>query len=99
MAGIDFNFNGWGEKQDHDLDAKVAGVVAKKAGVQTRSSNLVLEGGGIEVDGHGTGVITESCVLNANRNPGVSKSACESELKDLLGLKRLELWRERGAEM
>jgi agmatine deiminase len=88
-AGVDFNFNGWGAKQDHDQDAKVADFVTKKADVQRNRTKLVLEGGGIEVDGHGTAIITESCVLNDNRNPGVSKSECEAELKKLLGLKKI----------
>ncbi|HRL35072.1 MAG TPA: agmatine deiminase family protein, partial [Neisseria sp.] len=86
-AGVDFNFNGWGEKQTFSRDAKVAAFVAKQAGVPRIQSNLILEGGGIEVDGHGTAIITESCVLNDNRNPGVSKAQCERELKQLLGLK------------
>jgi len=85
-AAIDFNFNGWGEKQTFSQDAKVAGFVAKKAGVRKISTDLVLEGGAIEVDGHGTAIITESCVLNSNRNPGVSKSQFEDELSELLGL-------------
>jgi agmatine deiminase len=90
-AGVDFNFNGWGGKQEYDRDTKVAGFVAKKAGFQHIPTESVLEGGGIEVDGHGTAIITESCVLNANRNPGVSKSACEAELKRLLGLEKI-IW-------
>ena len=90
-AGIDFNFNGWGEKQDFDLDTKVAAFMAQRAGVRRIETDLVLEGGGIEVDGHGTAIITESCVLNKNRNPGVSKAQCELELKSLLGLEKI-LW-------
>ena len=90
-AGIDFNFNGWGEKQEFAHDANVASVVTKIAGARRVRTNLVLEGGGIEVDGHGTAILTESCVLNRNRNPGVSKSACEAELKQLLGLERI-IW-------
>lgn len=88
---IDFNFNGWGEKQDHAKDAEVAGFVADVAGTGYTRSTLILEGGGIEVDGHGTAIITESCVLNDNRNPGVSKAECETELKRLLGLKKI-IW-------
>jgi agmatine deiminase len=91
MAGVGFNFNGWGGKQDHEHDAEVAGFVAAQAGVEALSTRLVLEGGGIEVDGRGTAIITESCVLNANRNPGVSKAECEAELKRLLGLDRI-IW-------
>ena len=90
-AAIDFNFNGWGEKQEHARDAKVARFVAKRAGVSVLDSDLILEGGGIEVDGHGTAIISESCVLIANRNPGISKSRCEAELKELLGLKKI-IW-------
>ena len=90
-AGVDFNFNGWSEKQAYELDAEVAGFVTERARVKSIQTNLVLEGGGIEVDGHGTAIITESCALNANRNPGVTKAACEAELKSLLGLEKI-IW-------
>ena len=50
---IDFNFNGWGEKQTYENDAKVARIVAELSRVRSIKSQLVLEGGGIEVDGHG----------------------------------------------
>lgn len=90
-AAVDFNFNGWGKKQKHAHDAKVAAFVADRAGVARLKTSLVLEGGGIEVDGHGTAIITESCVLNVNRNPGISKADCEAELKRLLGLEKI-LW-------
>jgi agmatine deiminase len=90
-AAVDFNFNGWGEKQDCEQDAEVASFVARRAGVRHIQTELVLEGGGIEVDGHGTAIITESCVLNENRNPGMSKAQCEDELKRLLGLEKV-IW-------
>lgn len=90
-AGIDFNFNGWGRKQAFGRDAKVARFVSERARVDVVSTELVLEGGGIEVDGHGTAIITESCVLNPNRNPGVTKEECEVELKALLGLENI-IW-------
>ncbi len=90
-AGVDFNFNGWGGKQEHENDAEVAEFVCAVAGVQRLTTHLVLEGGGIEVDGEGTAIITESCVLNRNRNPGLSKAACEAELKRLLGLTKI-IW-------
>lgn len=88
-AGVDFNFNGWGKKQAHAQDAQVARFVAQQSDVPRLSTRLVLEGGGIEVDGQGTAIITESCVLNANRNPGTSKAACEAELKRLLGIEKV----------
>lgn len=90
-AAIDFNFNGWGQKQESDRDARVAAFVARQAGVEVINTDLVLEGGSIEVDGHGTAIITESCVLNENRNPGVTKAEFEEELMPLLGLEKI-IW-------
>ncbi|MBB4844844.1 agmatine deiminase [Paucibacter oligotrophus] len=90
-AGVDFNFNGWGGKQAHAHDALVASFVTQQNGVPRLTTRLVLEGGGIEVDGQGTAIITESCVLNANRNPGLGKAACEAELKRLLGINKV-IW-------
>ncbi len=90
-AAIDFNFNGWGNKQAHSLDAKIAGFMCDQTKIERISTDLVLEGGGIEVDGHGTAIITESCVLNENRNPNLSKTECETALKDLLGLEKI-IW-------
>lgn len=90
-AGVDFNFNGWGGKQEHARDAGVAGFVTEAAQAFHLETRLVLEGGGIEVDGAGTAIITESCVLNRNRNPGLAKAACEAELGRLLGLRKI-IW-------
>ena len=90
-GGVDFNFNGWGGKQAHADDAEVAGYVSGAAKARPLATELVLEGGGIEVDGAGTALITESCVLNANRNPGWRKEDCEAELRRLLGLRKI-IW-------
>lgn len=90
-AGVDFNFNGWGDKQAHARDAAVAAFMTERADVAHLRSRLVLEGGGIEVDGQGSAIITESCVLNANRNPGVGKAMAEAALKEALGLQKI-IW-------
>ncbi len=91
LAGVSFNFNGWGKKQSHRKDAAVARKVCEIAQCMMLSTSLILEGGGIEVDGQGTAIITESCVLNANRNPGLGKAACEAELLRLLGIRKV-IW-------
>lgn len=91
LGAVDFNFNGWGRKQAHEADKHVARTVAQTAGVPRLSTPLVMEGGCVEVDGHGTAILTESCVLNANRNPGMSKAQFEDLLMPLLGLKRI-IW-------
>ena len=67
---MDFNFNGWGEKQEHRRDTKIVEFVTSRAGVETLHTDIVLEGGGIEVDAEVTAIITESCVLDNNRNRG-----------------------------
>ncbi len=90
-GAIDFNFNGWGEKQVYRQDAEVAAFVAQQAETPLISTDLVLEGGCIEVDGQGTAIITESCVLNNNRNPGMTKAEFEAALKPLLGLEKI-IW-------
>lgn len=91
LRAVDFNFNGWGGKQAHARDARVAAWVARRTGTRLDRSPLVLEGGGLEVDGEGTAIIKESCVLNANRNPGRSKAAVEQALKASLGLDKI-IW-------
>ena len=90
-AAIDLNFNGWGNKQAHQQDAKVAAHVARLAGAPLLNTKLVLEGGGIEVDGDGTAIVSESCVVNPNRNPDLTRSQIEALLKSLLGLKKI-IW-------
>jgi agmatine deiminase len=91
QAGVNFNFNGWGKKQRFQRDAGIAKQVCEITGRPILTTQLILEGGGIEVDGQGTAIITESCVLNPNRNPGLSKQACELELKRLLGITKI-IW-------
>lgn len=90
-AGVDFNFNGWGGKQEHRRDSKVASFVTARAGAEALRTDLVLEGGGLEVDGEGTAIITESCVLNDNRNPGWTRRDVEEELAHLLGIEKV-IW-------
>lgn len=91
LGAVDFNFNGWGGKQRHSKDAQIAERVADDAQAIYQRSELVGEGGGIEVDGHGTGIMTESSWINANRNPDWSKADVEAELKERLGLRKI-IW-------
>ena len=91
LAAVDFNFNGWGRKQAHAQDAKVAAFIARQAKVTRLRADLVMEGGCIEVDGEGTAIITESCTLNRNRTPGMSKAEFEDALMPLMGLDKI-IW-------
>lgn len=91
LGAVGFNFNGWGDKQQHERDAQVAAFVAHQTRAHSLKARLVMEGGGIEVDGEGTAIITESCVLNLNRNPGLTKAQSEADLYRLLGLQKI-IW-------
>lgn len=85
LGAVDLNFNGWGNKQAHKNDAAVAKCIAEHARARHIRADLVGEGGGVESDGIGTAILTESCFLNDNRNPGLSKADCETRLSRLFG--------------
>ena len=96
---LNFVFNGWGDKYPHAEDNQLtARLHAQGAFGSTPldSFDLVLEGGSIEVDGEGTLLTTESCLLNPNRNPGLGRAQIESALRALLGAERI-LWLRNGA--
>lgn len=88
-ACVCLNFNGWGEKQAFAQDALVAEFVAREAGLPCLYAELVSEGGCLEVDGEGTALLTRSCTLNPNRNPGFDPEDFEAELLRLLGVRKV----------
>lgn len=91
LEGVDFNFNGWGDKQDHGNDAGVGAAVLREFDIPRVKANLVAEGGSLETDGLGTLFVTESSIVNDNRNPGLSRDEIEARLIDLLGMKKV-IW-------
>ncbi|MEU8955438.1 agmatine deiminase family protein [Streptomyces sp. NPDC048518] len=91
IAGVDLNFNGWGDKQEHGRDGKVAREILADRRIARIEALLVGEGGAIEVDGAGTLLATESSLVNENRNPGKSRADIERELKGLFGATEV-LW-------
>ena len=89
LAGLDLNFNGWGDKQVHDNDAMVARRVLELVGVPRLQAPFVAEGGGLEFDGDGTVMATESSIVNANRNPGKTKEQLDAEIREALGAQKM----------
>ena len=85
IAALDLSFNGWGGKQRHKKDEQIPASIAKELGCPLVPSGLVGEGGGLEYDGDGTAILTESCWINDNRNPGWTRKEIEAELKKVLG--------------
>ncbi|HSH93310.1 MAG TPA: agmatine deiminase family protein [Roseimicrobium sp.] len=91
-AIVDWAYNAWGGKYPpYDLDDAVPQHVAKLRKLPLFSPGIVMEGGSIEVNGRGTLLTTEACLLNPNRNPDLNKSQIEQYLKDYLGVTNI-LW-------
>ena len=86
LAACVFHFNSWGQNYpEFRNDAAVGHRVAESLGIPTFTSNVFMEGGGVCVDGQGTILTSETCILNPNRNPGLSKKEAEEILCHSLG--------------
>ena len=97
LGGIDWEFNGWGKFNPHDSDNKIAKFMIEKSSAEYFKSTMVLEGGSIHVDGAGTLITTEQCLLNKNRNPNLSKIEIEENLKKYLNIKKI-IWLKHGTD-
>ncbi len=87
VALVHFRFNSWGGKfLPFDRDAEVPRHVAAHLGVRRYEAPFVLEGGSFFVDGEGTLIATEQCLLHPNRNPSMSREQIERGLREYLGL-------------
>lgn len=81
-----WKFNGWGGRFAYEHDDQIPSHVSSATGVSKVDIDMVLEGGAIEVDGHGTLMATRSSILNSNRNPGMTQSQAETFFKHYLGV-------------
>jgi agmatine deiminase len=105
VAIVRFRFNAWAKYDDWKKDDRVAERAAQTLGcrifrAQRNNRDVVLEGGAIDVNGRGTLIATEECLLDQNlqaRNPGLSRSDIESALGDNLGVTNV-LWLGRGIQ-
>ena len=87
---VSFGFNAWGEKfSPYDKDAAVGALLGAHTGDDVVRAPFVLEGGSIAVDGTGTLVTTEQCLLHPNRNPSLSRGEIEDGLRTYLGVERI----------
>lgn len=93
----DWIFNVWGQRWEtkRPLDDAVPTKIAKKDGYALIEPGIVLEGGSIDVNGKGTLLTTESCLLSPTRNPHLNKKQIEKYLKDYLGATNV-LWLKEG---
>lgn len=103
VRGVDWEFNSWGGATEGlfaswDKDNAIASQILEIENIDRYKSNIVLEGGAIHVDGDGTLITTEDCLLNHNRNPYSSKEDIELHLKQYLGVSKI-VWLKRGVHL
>ncbi len=91
-----WEFNAWGNKyQDLKQDNRVFDILAPKLGFDVLHPGIVLKGGSIDVNGKGSLITTEQCLLNKNRNPSLGRDAIENHLERYLGASSI-IWLEGG---
>jgi agmatine deiminase len=97
LGAVDWIFNGWGRQEwaSWAHDAGIGRFVADLAGARLVPSPLVNEGGGLQVDGLGTVLATETVQLDPRRNPGLGRAAVEAELERTIGARHV-VWLPRG---
>ncbi|MDE3083624.1 MAG: agmatine deiminase family protein [Verrucomicrobiota bacterium] len=96
VALTDWRYNAWGDKYPpYDLDNEIPPRIAKALGLRRFGSDMVLEGGAIDVNGAGLLLTTEACLLNKNRNPQLTRAEIEKKLRDYLGVHTI-LWLGEG---
>jgi agmatine deiminase len=91
-AIVDWGYNAWGGKYPpYDLDDVIPTRIGAELGIRVFHPGIVMEGGSIDVNGAGTLLTTESCLLNPNRNPALSRAEIEGYLRDYYGVSHI-LW-------
>ncbi len=96
QIALDWKFNSWGEKYGpFDLDDVVPQRLGEHYRFEVVEPGIVLEGGSIEVNGRGTLLTTEACLLNPNRNPQLAREEVEDYLRTFLGVSNV-LWLGEG---
>jgi agmatine deiminase len=97
VAGIDWAFNGWGGLYPANNDAAIAGRILEAADVQQFGSDMIFEGGALNIDDAGTILTTRQCFKHRTRDGGPTAEEFEAELKAQLGARKI-IWLERTLE-
>lgn len=98
QAIVDWTYNAWGGKYPpYDLDDAIPLRIGHEYQLPVFSPGIVMEGGALDVNGRGTLLTTEACLLNPNRNPALSRQQIERALRDYLGVEHI-LWLGDGIE-
>jgi agmatine deiminase len=95
-AIVDWKYNAWGGKYPpYDLDDVVPTRIAAELGLPVFDPGIVMEGGSIDVNGQGTLLTTEACLLNRNRNPELDRATIEDYLRSYFSVSNI-LWLGEG---
>ena len=96
LLGVDWNYNAWGGKYPpYDADQDIAQKILESIQTPRAQADLCTEGGAIDANGEGWILTTESCLLNPNRNPQITREQVESEFHARIGATRV-LWLPGG---
>jgi agmatine deiminase len=95
-AIVDWGYNAWGGKYPpYDLDDVIPTRIGAELGLPVFQPGIIMEGGSVDVNGRGTLLTTEACLLNPNRNPHLERSEIETYLREYLGTSHI-LWLGEG---
>lgn len=95
LKAMRFGFNGWGGKYQLEGDQDIGDTIARQAGVPVETIDLICEGGALEFDGEGSCLTTRQCVLNSNRNPGLTETRFEDVMAEHFGITKI-IWLDEG---
>lgn len=95
VAGVHFDFNGWGGRMGCDKTRKMPAEVISRLGLKRFQTDFICEGGGVSFDGEGTLITTEQVMLNQNRYAGYTREDIENHLHAYLGIEQV-IWLELG---
>jgi agmatine deiminase len=96
LGMVSWDFNAWGNRYPGlARDGRIPSCLNGRLGLPLFRPGIVLEGGSIDVNGRGTVLTTEQCLLNPNRNPGLPKGEVESYLREFLGASTV-IWLKGG---
>jgi len=91
LAANHWDFDSWGKKYEWKLDDIAGKAITEKLELQHFRTDIVLEGGAIDVNGLGTCITTKSCIMNPNRNNNISLENMEKILEEHLGISKI-IW-------
>ena len=96
-AIVKWDFNAWGGKYPFNSDRNIPLLIAEKFGLPVFDPGIIMEGGSVDLNGDGTLITTTACLLNKNRNPGLTRDNIETILSEYYNVSNI-LWLGDGID-